>query len=542
MAGIARLLHQPLLIAHIITGIIVGPFVLDVVHSEEVIHTFSSFGITLLLFIIGLGLNPRVVREVGRVALVTGLGQIAFTSLAGYALARALGFDNISSTYIAIALTFSSTIIILKLLSDKKELGRLHGKIATGFLLVQDVVAALILIIVSSFGDTDATITEVAIQTSIKGVLIGFGIYAVAVYILPYLLKFFAKSQEFLFLFAIGWGFGVSALCAFIGFSIEIGALAAGVALASTQYSYEITSRMRPVRDFFIILFFIVLGAQLALDSVSAVVVPSIVFSLFILIGNPLIVMVIMGSLGYTKETSFKAGLTVAQISEFSLVLVLLGVQIGQLSEDIVALATLVGMITIAGSTYMILYADEVFKVLAPVLGVFERKTTKLERGKSDTHDIVLFGFKGGSEDFVHSFQKLGKKFLVVDYDPETVDQLRSNNIETRFGDAGDAEFLEELQLDKTKLVVINITEYEPNVMIIEHVRERNKRATILAMTKSNRPQDAQDLYERGANYVMMPYYQNATKMGKMIAKHGWKKTVYKEEAERHKSYLQALS
>lgn len=536
ISGVIRLLRQPLIIGYILTGLLVGPSVLNLVQSTETFEVFSHIGVALLLFIIGLGLNPRVIKEVGKVSLLTGIGQIAFTTLIGFGITKLLGFSNTVGIYISIALAFSSTIIILKLLSDKKELGRLYGKIATGFLLVQDIVAVLILIAVSGVSGNEAG-GNILLELLLKGGALVFTLSLLSVYILPKLSEFFAKSPEFLYLFSIGWGLGVASLSAILGFSIEIGALAAGVALASTPYSIEISSRMRPLRDFFVVLFFIVLGSGLSLEHISPNIVPALALSAFVLVGNPLIVMTIMGMLGYSRKTGFKAGLAVAQISEFSLILIVLAQNVGHVSEDVVGMVTLIGLITIAISSYMIIYSDELYEKIESSLKIFEKSSTKGEQ-KSVEYEAILFGYKGGSKYFIDTFRKLNKKFLVVDYNPEIIDQLRTKKINCRYGDANDAEFLEELNLDRTRLVIINLTEYDPNKLIVNHVRLHNKKAVVIAMTKSDDVENALELYEDGASYVMMPHYQNALKISSLIKRHGLAVGEFKDLKTKHTHYL----
>lgn len=364
IAGIMRLLKQPLIIGYILTGIIVSPYFLNIVSSTETIVVFSQIGVALLLFIVGISLSPRVIKEVGKVSLVTGIGQIIFTSLIGFFISRLLGFSILVSLYIAIALTFSSTIIIMKLLSDKKDLDKLYGKISIGFLLVQDIFAIILLMIISSFSSR-LKLSGISLQSFIIGAIFIGGFILISIYILPKLSTFFAKSQEFLFLFSIGWGMGLAALFHYIGFSMEIGALVAGITLSMSPYHYEISSKLRPLRDFFVILFFILLGSQMVFGNISQFIIPAVIFSLFILIGNPLIVMILMGMLGYKKKTGFQAGFTVAQISEFSLILIALGVTVGHLTNEILSLITIVGLITIAGSTYLILYSNKIYPHLA---------------------------------------------------------------------------------------------------------------------------------------------------------------------------------
>ncbi len=541
VAGVMQWFKQPLIIGHIITGIIVSPALFNLVKDARIADLFSHIGVALLLFIIGLGLNPRVIKEVGKVALVTGVGQILFTAIFGFGLAHLFGFASIPALYIAIALTFSSTIIVLKLLSDKKEVHRLYGKIATGLLLVQDVVAVLILVFVSSLSTHSSSVAAV-VETLAKGGLVVALLWAVSVYLLPKFTERFAHSQEYLFLFSIGWGFGIASLFAGLGFSIEIGALAAGVALATSKYAYEISSRMRPLRDFFIILFFIVLGSNMHLSSfLGKDILIAIAFSLFVLLAKPLVMLALMGRLGYRKKTSFKAGLTVAQISEFSLILILLGYQIGQLTPEVVSILTLVALITIAASTYMMLYDDRLYIWLEPFLGFFERKDTLSEPPGEPSYDVILFGYKSGGSGFVRALEKLDRPYLVVDYDPETIDHLQTQNVSCLYGDANDPEFLAELNLAKVRLVIINLTDFGANMLITSQVREHNKRALVIAMTKADdKIEEALDLYDRGASYVMMPRYLSSLKVGTLLKHYELSHSQFKPEREKHKRFLKA--
>lgn len=522
MAMLMRILKQPLIIGHIITGLLIGPSVFNLVKITETTEVFSSIGVTLLLFIIGLGLNPKVIKEVGKIALITGVGQILFTVFVGFGIANLLGFELVPAIYISLALAFSSTIIILKLLSDKKELNRLHGKIATGFLLVQDLVAVLLLILISTLAqDREVSLPTLLWTTLIKGIGFIGVLWLIAAFVLPKFATFFSKSQEFLFLFAIGWGFSVAAICAAIGFSIEIGALAAGVALAGQQYAFEISARLRPLRDFFIVIFFILLGAGMTVASLSDNLLPAILFSLFVLIGNPIIVMILMGSQRYTKKTSFKTSLAVAQISEFSLILILLGTRVGQVPEEVSAMLTLVALITIAVSTYMILYSDSLYEKFSKILSVFERKDIKKETKNQEHYDIILFGYRGASHNLVKTFQKLQKKYLVIDFNPETIEKLDEASIPNRYGDANDTEFLSELPFEEAKLVIVNITDYNANALVVEHVRIHNKNAGIITMMATDDIEKALELYEWGANYVTMPQYHMTEKLSNIITRHG---------------------
>lgn len=534
---IMRLLKQPLIIGYIITGLLVGPTVFDLVTESEALAVFSDIGIALLLFLVGLGLNPKVIKEVGRVAVLTGLGQVAFTTFFGFILVSALTDLSTTATfYVAIALAFSSTIIILKLLSDKKEQTRLHGKIATGFLLVQDLIATLALLFVSANGSGGLETNDLVLL-GIKGAMIIAGLYLVSSQILPRINKTIASSQEFLFLFSIAWGLGVGALFKISGFSLEIGALAAGVALAQFSYAQEAASRLKPLRDFFIVLFFIILGSALNFDGIVSVLPVALVLSVFVLIGNPIIVMSIMGILGYTKKTSFKTSLAVAQISEFSLVLILLANELGQVDNNTVSMLTLVGIITIAISSYAILYDEKLYLLFERYLSVFERRKTRSENQKRQDNELLLFGYKKGGQEFVRVFQSMKKRFAVVDYDPEIIDSLQHRNINYLYGDMTDIELLEEAGISSAKLIVSVVTDHETNVFLLKTIDQLNPGCVVIA--HADDLDEASELYELGAGYVMLPHYIGSEKIGAFIKRSGFKKTEFRKFRDKHLAYLQ---
>jgi len=358
----------------------------------------------------------------------------------------------------------------------------------------------------------------------------------ISVYVLPSLSKFFARSQEFLFLFSIAWGLGLASLFHYIGLSMEIGALVAGVALSMSPYHYEISSKMRTLRDFFIILFFILLGSQMVFGNINQLIVPAIVFSLFILIGNPLIVMILMGLLGYKKKIGFQAGFTVAQISEFSLILIALGVSVGHLTNEILSLVTIVGLITISGSTYLILYSDKIYPYLSKYLSIFERKKARKNESKTKDYDIVLFGYNRIGYDILKSFKKLKKKFLVVDYNPETALELSKRKIAFKYGDVDDEEFLNELNLSKTKMVVSTIPDVESNILLMKNVRDFNPNSIIIL--RAHTINDALELYKKGANYVLTPHFLGGEYIAKMIEN---SKTDFKGYEKQKKAHIKVL-
>jgi len=531
-----RIIRQPMIIGYILTGVVVGPTVLHVIHGADSIEIFAQFGIALLLLIVGLGLNPRVIKEVGKIAALIGIGKVTIATLVGYGVGKFFGYSNLTALYIGLALSFSSTIIILKLLTDKKEQNRLYGKISIGFLLVEDLIATMVLIGASASAKGGLDVSNIGWLLTKLALLVG-GLVLMRMVILPKLNRFIANSQEFLFLFAIGWGLGIATLFSWAGFSLETGALLAGVTLASLPYAQEIGSRLKPLRDFFIVLFFISLGSHLILSDVVSILPRALFLSALVLVGNPLIVMTIMGLSGYTKKTSFKAGIAGAQVSEFSFILLLLANQLGQVSNEVLSLITVVALITIAISSYVIIYSDQIYNLLEPHLSIFERRKVRAEHERTEHFDLVLFGYQKGGGEFLSVFEQLKKPYVVVDYDPEVIDILESKHTRFVYGDATDLELLAEINLETSKLIVSMITDFPTNQFLSNWITNHNSGAVYICTADTL--EQAAELYTLGAAYVILPHYLGTEKIGAFIKKSGLKKSEFKQYREKHLAYLQ---
>ncbi|MEE4203963.1 MAG: cation:proton antiporter [Halieaceae bacterium] len=519
---IARLLKQPLLVAFIIIGILVGPSALGIVVPSGEIELFARLGIALLLFVVGLKLDLQVIRTVGPVALASGLGQVFFTTVIGFALALLLGMGTTEALYVAVALTFSSTIIIVKLLSDKREVDALHGRIAIGFLIVQDIVVVLVMIMLTAFGSTSGSVNIGAEVLSIagKGLLMVLTVYLMMRWVLPALLPRLAASSELLVLFAIAMAVLGGAAGAALGFSKEVGAFLAGVSLASTPYREQIAARLVTLRDFLLLFFFIELGATINLDYLGAQLPSALLLSIFVLIGNPIIVMTIMGWMGYRKRTGFLAGLTVAQISEFSLVLAALGYSLGHLSEEIVGLIALVGLITISGSTYMILYSHVLFERLSPYLSLFERNTPFREQVAGGepvkAPDIILVGHGRYGRSIAHQLHQQGYQLLVVEMDADKVKLHQENAYSIAYGDASDEEFLSTLPLDEAKWLVCTIREGSVTKLMRASLDRLGHRCKLAMTSPSEMLATKQS--EEGIDLILTPYTDAASAATKHVA------------------------
>lgn len=517
------ILRQPLIVSFIAVGLIAGPSALDLVRSDEQISLLSELGIAVLLFLVGIKLDVKLIRSLGAVSLLTGLGQVAFTSVFGYLIGLALGLGHVTSLYVAVALTFSSTIIIVKLLSDKREIDSLHGQIALGFLIVQDLVVVLAMIVLSAIGIGAADGGHGG--GSVPMVLAsGVAMVALVVLFVRYvanpLTERLARAPELLVIFAIAMAAMFAAAGDIVGLGKEVGGLLAGVALASTPYRETIAARLAPLRDFLLLFFFIALGSALDLSLLGAHVSGAIVFSLFVLIGNPLIVLAIIGAMGYRKRTGFLAGLTVAQISEFSLIFVAMGVSLGHVQEDALGLVTMVGLVTIAASTYMITYSHQLYAVFEPLLGVFERKGTPREPSEAGAHredgyKVIVFGLGRFGTAIGMRLKKRGIRVLGVDFNPLAVRRWRELGLDTEFGDATDPEFVAELPLGRTEWIVSTVPIHPTGLS------HEDARTTLIQLTRtsgfrgrvavaSHHPKDTEELFASGADMVLEPFQDAA--------------------------------
>ncbi len=508
----ARIFKQPIILAYIFSGIAIGIFGFFHLSDKELFHTFSELGIMFLLFLIGLEINYSSLRLVGKVSILVGVGQIILTFIPGFFIARFFDFNYLQAAYIAIALTFSSTVIVVKLLSEKRDTNSLYGKISIGFLLVQDFVAILILIFLAGIQSGKEVVFNDIFLTTLKGLGLFVAMLWLGRKILPLIFDKIARSQELLFLTSLAWCFGIATVVAKTGFSIEIGGFLAGLALANSSEHFQISARIRSLRDFFILIFFVILGSSLVFSNFSGLTLPIIVFSLFVLIGNPLIVLIIMGLLGYRKRTGFLCGVTVAQISEFSLILAALGLKLGHLNEKIVSLITAVGIITITLSTYLIIYSEQIFRHLSKFLSIFERRVKKQEcLGElSFSKPIVLIGGHRVGQNIASHLNK--DDLLIIDFNPDVISQMRKQGYNVIFGDIADSEILERANLKSSRLIICTSPDFEDNLRLLNEVRSGK------IILRAENEKDAKLFYGQGANYVLLPHLTSGQYLGKSIA------------------------
>lgn len=535
IAYILHFLKQPSIIAYILTGLLIGPLALYRLHHAEILHGLAEIGISLLLFMVGLELDISQLKRIGRAAVIAGIGQILFTGSIGFFLALLLGIAPLPALYVAVALTFSSTIIVVKLLSEKRDMQSLYGKLAVGIFLVQDIAAILILILLAgltnegNFGSFVGNgVFEKITVTLAKAFMIAIVVLTLSRRVFPKLIHSLVKSDELLLLFSLGWALGLAAFFTspWIGFNAAIGGFVAGLALANTGAHYQISGRIKPLRDFFIVIFFIILGSQLSFNNIAVAIWPAVIFALFVLIGNPLIVSIILSSMGYKIRTSFLTGVTVAQISEFSLILMALGLAARHVTETEVTIVTMVGISTIAISSYGVIYSNKLYAWLSKV--VFTWLDTKNKKaGKDQEHlgdtvfqkHIVLIGANRLGGQLVSKLQKQKEsQFIIIDFNPDIVSHYRSLGLAAVCGDIADPYIQEVAVIHEAKLLIATIPDFHDTMTLVEAVQQLRRKPRVIVA--ANDEAEAIKLYQAGADYVLLPHFVGSTHLAEIVRFH----------------------
>ena len=497
---LAKFLKQPIIVSYIVVGVVGGPAVLGILSGEGDIKLLAKLGIAMLLFLVGLKLDIHLIRQIGPVALLTGLGQVVLTAGAGYLAAIALGWGGVDAVYIAVALTFSSTIIVIKMLGDRREIDQLHGRIAVGVLIVQDILVVIAMLAIVTLGQPGESMLLVDIAWTLGGgVIFLLAVAALARWVLPRLLDWMAKSQELTLVFGVSWAVALAAASAWLGLSMEIGAFVAGVALASTPYRESLGARLVSLRDIMVLFFFIELGSSLTLDGAISQLVPALILTVFVLVGKPVIVLLVMGLQGYRSRVSFRTGLVLAQISEFSLILIALALSVGQVDNDVVSLITLVAIFTITISTYFISYQQHILNAFDPLLKRIDgNRTLRAEVSKeSHPYDAIVIGAGRLGSDIVKGLRDEGAELLVVDQDPRALKSIDRFDVDTLFGDASDPDFLKVLPIHETQTVVCAAPDRATNLVVLETIQRLGFTGNVCLTALDRATADTFESYEQ---------------------------------------------
>lgn len=545
IAFLVSFFKQPSIIAYLITGLLLGPLGFFHLHQHEALAGLSQIGIALLLFMVGLELDISQFKRMGKAALASGFGQVLITWILAVVLMIVLGSRLPNAIFLGIGLAFSSTIIVVKLLSEKRDLESLYGKIAVSILLIQDFIAVFLLILFSTFNQDSSGLPfwVTLLFTAIKAILLILFIIFFSKKVLPKVLRYIGKSDELLLVFSLGWALGLAALVSIpvIGFSLEIGGFLAGIALANSAIHYQIGGRIKSLRDFFIILFFIVLGTEFVITDLRAILVPAIVIAAFVVLLKPSIIFGLLARLGYKPRTSFLTGVSLSQISEFSLILTVIGLKYGYITQQEAATITLAAIISIALSSYSILSSGKLYEWMRPWLSKFERANLREHHGEhvAQKNHIVLIGAHRLGEHVIQSLKHQDRPFVIVDFNPEIIEKYASENVPVICGDITDSHIQDLINLGDAKLIISTVPDLQDN-LILADVAKRPPIKTRLVITAQD-DEEALKLYDHGVDYVILPHYIGGIHLSKLF-KNGYKFTELHKLREHHLEQLHKRS
>ncbi len=546
--GLMKILKQPMIIWYILAWTAISIFFPSLLGGNTAFQSFGNLWIALLLFMVGMELNPTIIKDLGKTSLIAWIFQVLVTWVLGFFIATFMGFDTMTSIFLSIGFAFSSTIVVLKLLGDKEEMESTYGRLSIGILIVQDIIVMLLILWMATYQSIAQTQSTIVIVSLIlKVVALAWWLFLVTKYVIPKLTKKIAESQEYLFLFSIGRCFILGALFYRLGFWIEIGTLVAWITLANSSYRFEITSRIKPLRNFFIVIFFVLLGSHVSFgDTNLSTLVPLLIFSAFVLVIKPIITMVIFWLLGHTRKNNFLSWISLWQISEFSFLIVTMGISSGYIKDPtILSMVTLIGLITIAGSSYSVIYGEKIYHFVKPILsllpGVWNKKSKK--KNNKD-YEIVLFWYGRFWSNIYNTLHKTHKKILVIDENPWIITHLQKKKMPCIYGDVSDIDFLEELHLKKSKMVISTVKNFDENMVLLKTLKQHYSDLIIILV--SNHICEAIKLYEQGADYVIMPHYIGVDHTSVMLEEYGFdihkfmekKNTLVKDLKNRHQDIM----
>lgn len=515
VAFIARLIKQPLIPAYIIAGLILGPIGLSIIHDTTIIKSISEIGIIFLLFIVGMEMDLKSLRNIGWTTLIVGSVQVVLTFLLGYFTAlNFLGFDGLNSIYAGLVLAFSSTMIVVKLLSDENELNTLHGRIIVGVLFLQDIFVILALTILMGTSTFSFELVYPIILKFLGLLLIAFLLNR---FVVKKVFGFAAKSQELLFLLSLAICFLFVFLAYLFGFSISIGAFIAGITIASLPYNLNIVAKISSLKDFFSVVFFVGLGLQLGIVNFDLVFIPLLAFLLITFLFKPLIILILLSILGYDKRIAFTSAISLAQLSEFSLILVM---YLSNVNEVLFTTTILAAVISIGLTAYLIKYELELFLKIAPLMRLFERMSLIKRNGRKELNEkkqVILFGYHRLGQVLLKKLILLKKNALVIDYNPEAIHKLREKKISAVYGDMANQELLNEINFDSVKIIISTVPKLNDTIMMLDYLKARNINAQ--TFVTANDLDDALTLYKNGTNYVILPHLMSGEGVSLMLGR-----------------------
>ena len=533
IAAVTWRFRQPLIIAYLATGVIIGPNIgLRFITNQESISTVAEIGLILLLFVIGLEIDLRKMSSGGAAVLLTGALQVPICVALGLAFFYLFGVQNAPHNYallyLAACMSLSSTLVVVKILNDKFELDTLPGRITLGVLVIQDLWAVGMLAVQPNLLNPNL----VPLLGSLwRGALLVVGGFAVAKYVLPQLFRMVAKAPELVLVSALAWCFFLAGAASLIGLSREMGALIAGVSLSTFPYNLDVVAKAVSIRDFFVTLFFVALGMQIQIPSLYALEI-ALAASVFVIVSR-LVVVPILYALRLGLRTSIIPAINLAQVSEFSIVIASLGVTLGQIRQDVLTIVIITFAVTSVVSTYMINFSHAIQRMLTSVfktVGLKDLDAAREEDAEALHQPVIFLGFFRDTSSILYEFEHEGtaeesrafvEKILVIDFNPAVLHELRKKHIKCVYGDIAHSDTLRHAGVEHAKLVVSSITDdvlRGTSNLRLMHIANMHAPNARVVLTTEHIPQ-ALHFYEEGADFVFIPRLYSAAACARILRK-----------------------
>ncbi len=511
----ARLVRQPLMLGYIAGGVVLGPHLgLGLVTSNANIDLIAEIGLILLLFIIGLEIDLRELRRLGRSMLALGVSQFVINALLGLAFFSWLGYrvggGRFDLLYLAVVMSLSSTLIVVTLLRDKFELKVLSGRLTLGVLVVQDIWAILFMALQPNLADPGVFRIAQSVAGGTALVVVAF---LVSRFVLARLFERSASRPELLLISSMAWCFAVSSAAKWLGLSQEMGALIAGLSISAFPYGSDVISKITGVRDFFVTLFFVALGMKVPVPSPAllgqAALIVAFVFASRIVAVGPVVTL-----LGNSRYAGVVTALNLAQISEFSLVILALGTGYGHVSSEVEALVLTAMIATSLLAPYVIGANDRLGRLLLRPFG--GQRPAPGATGQAELHagvgrDIVLLGHFRIAQAVLDLVEdrapQLKGRIMLVDYDANRSRRVIERGFHWAYADLANPDGLTPLGIDRARIVVTTISDtFLKGIStrrLLASLRRLAPHATIV-MTGEEKT-DAEDLMRAGADHVLLP-------------------------------------
>jgi Kef-type K+ transport system membrane component KefB len=527
-------LRQPLILAYLVAGFVIGPNGFQLVTNQASISTVAEIGLILLLFIIGLEIDINKLKSAGLPVLLTGALQVPICIALGFGFFYAIGVRNSGSDYallyLAACMSLSSTLVVVKLLNDKFELDTLPGRITLGVLVIQDMWAVAMLAVQPNLLNPNLLPLAFSVW---RGALLVVGGFAISKYILPHLFRAVAKAPELVLVSALAWCFFLAGAASIIGLSREMGALIAGVSLSTFPYNLDVMAKAVSLRDFFVTLFFVALGMQIAIPSLRVVEI-ALAASAFVMLSR-LSVVPILYALRLGHRASLLPAINLAQVSEFSIVIAVLGRSLAtpQISSDVVTIVIMTFAITSVVSTYMINSSHAVQRVLSKGLKLLRVRDLDVgeaapARKESRDETVIFLGFFRDASSILFELENAGSavegqvlldRVLVIDFNPKVMAELRKRGVSSVYGDIAHADTLRHAGIDNAELVLCSITDDvlrgTSNLRMLRNARATCPTAKVMVTTEHI--PHALELYAAGADFVYIPRLHSASEIARIL-------------------------